>query len=177
MARAESIRGSLSDALDSANRVRDIVRDLRVFSRADKEATGSVDVHQVLESSLRMAWNEIRHRARLVKDYGIVPRVHGNEGRLGQVFLNLFVNAAQAITEGQHEANAIRVVSRQVGAGEVVVDGERDGLVAPHGAAVDHAVEARAEEPRAGEVGAREVGARPAFLAAQPHAVEPDYFV
>ena len=62
----------------------------------------------VLDSTLRMAWNEIRHRARSVKDYGEVPRVDANESRLGQVFLNLIVNAAQAIPEGNDERNEIR---------------------------------------------------------------------
>ena len=52
---------------------------------------------QVLDSSVRMAINEIRHRARLEKDYGEVPAVRGAPGRLTQVFLNLLVNAAHAI--------------------------------------------------------------------------------
>jgi signal transduction histidine kinase len=120
--RVDALRGTLGDALESTNRVRDIVRDLRVFSRADEETTGSVDVHRVLESSVRMAWNEVRHRAHLVKNYDVVPRVHGNEGRLGQVFLNLIVNAAQAIPEGQREGNAIRLTTRCEGKSHVVVE-------------------------------------------------------
>jgi CheY-like chemotaxis protein/anti-sigma regulatory factor (Ser/Thr protein kinase) len=66
----------------------------------------------VLESTLRMAWNEIRHRAKVVKTYGKVPRVDANEGRLGQVFLNLIVNAVQAIPEGNYDRNEIRVSTR-----------------------------------------------------------------
>jgi CheY-like chemotaxis protein len=69
-----------------------------------------------------MAWNEIRHRARLVKDYGEVPVVDGNESRLGQVFLNLLLNAAHAIAEGETERNEIRVRTRADGAGKVVVE-------------------------------------------------------
>ena len=52
-----------------------------------------------------MATNEIRHRAHLVKSYGEVPFVEANESRLGQVFLNLIVNAAQAIPEGSADSN------------------------------------------------------------------------
>ena len=65
-----------------------------------KSAAARSTSQQVLDSTLRMAWNEIRHRAKLVKHYGNVPRVDANESRLGQVFLNLIVNAAQAIPEG-----------------------------------------------------------------------------
>ena len=100
------------DARMSADRVREIVRDLKVFSRAQEDRRGAVDVEKVLESTLRMAWNEIRHRAKVVKTYGKVPRVDANEGRLGQVFLNLIVNAVQAIPEGNFEHHEIRVSTK-----------------------------------------------------------------
>jgi signal transduction histidine kinase len=108
--RLQEISEELHDARDGADRLKHIVRDLKIFSRAtDDERRGPVDVKRVLESSLRMAWNEIRHRARLVKDYGDIPPVEANEARLGQVFLNLIVNAAHAIREGNAEQNLIRV--------------------------------------------------------------------
>jgi PAS domain S-box-containing protein len=117
----EEIKAPLDDARDAAQRVRLIVRDLKIFSRSPTdEPMGSVDVNAVIESSLRMAWNEIRHRARLVKNYGIVPRVEANEARLGQVFLNLIVNAAQALQEGRAESNEIRVSTRLAGERVVV---------------------------------------------------------
>ncbi|HEY1810866.1 MAG TPA: response regulator [Kofleriaceae bacterium] len=100
------------DARASADRVREIVRDLKVFSRAQEDRRGAVDVEKVLESTLRMAWNELRHRAKVVKTYGKVPRVDANEGRLGQVFLNLIVNAVQAIPEGNYDRNEIRITTR-----------------------------------------------------------------
>jgi CheY-like chemotaxis protein len=58
-----------------------------------------------------MAWNEIRHRAKLVKHYNKVPRVDANESRLGQVFLNLIVNAVQAMPEGNVAGNELRVTT------------------------------------------------------------------
>jgi PAS domain S-box-containing protein len=102
----------IHEARDAADRVRHIVRDLRVFSRAEDEQHGPVDVRAVLDSTLRITWNEIRHRARLVRDFEDVPPVLGNESRLGQVFVNLLVNAAHAIPEGQAEANQITVRTR-----------------------------------------------------------------
>jgi len=117
------MREALGDARDSADRIRLIVRDLRVFSRAeDADRVAAVDVKRVLESTLRMAWNEIRHRARVVKEFGSIPLVAGNESRLGQVFLNLLVNAAQAIPEGDAEHNEIRVVTSVDATGQVQVD-------------------------------------------------------
>jgi signal transduction histidine kinase len=119
----EDIRAELDDARESAQRMRHIVRDLKVFSRSsDEEHKSAIDVHRVLESSLRMAQNEIRHRARVLRDYHKVPLVEANECRLGQVFLNLLVNAAQAIREGDAENNQIRISTRLTAAGLVAVE-------------------------------------------------------
>jgi signal transduction histidine kinase len=112
----------LREAQHAAERVRNIARDLRIFSRSsDEERRGPVDIRTVLDSSIRMASNEIRHRARLVTDYADVPPVEGNESRLGQVFLNLVVNAAQSIPDGNAEANEIGISTRLDAAGRVVV--------------------------------------------------------
>jgi signal transduction histidine kinase len=103
---------ALRDAQEAAERVRQIARDLKVFSRAaDDERRGPVAIDKVLESSIRMASNEIRHRAILVRDYGQVPPVDANEARLGQVFLNLIVNAAQAIPGGRAGTNIITIAT------------------------------------------------------------------
>ena len=99
----------LRDARLSADRVREIVRDLKLFSRTQEERHGAVNVEKVLDSTLRMAWNEVRHRAKVVKAYGQVPRVTANESRLGQVLLNLIVNAVQAIPEGDYQNNQIKI--------------------------------------------------------------------
>jgi CheY-like chemotaxis protein len=111
----------LRDACDAAERVRVIVRDLKIFSRADEECLGPVDVERVLDSTLRLAWNELRHRAVLVKHFTQVPLVQANESRLGQVFLNLLVNAAQAIPEGDCERNEVRIETALGAAGTVIV--------------------------------------------------------
>jgi len=76
---------------------------VKLFSRSHDEERGTVDVKTVIESSIRMAWNEIRHRAQVIKEYGDVPKVDSNEARLGQVVLNLLVNAARAMAGGARE--------------------------------------------------------------------------
>jgi CheY-like chemotaxis protein len=123
------LEAELGDATEAADRVRLIVRDLKLFSRGEEELRGPVDVHAVLDSALRMAWNEVRHRAQVVKRYGTVAAVDANASRLGQVFLNLIVNAAQAIPAGQADINEIRLrteVSEEAG-GRVVVEVEDTG--------------------------------------------------
>jgi PAS domain S-box-containing protein len=121
----------LRDAMSGSERIRQIVRDLRLFSRAEEDRPVAVELHPVLDSSLRMAWNEIRHRARVVKHYDDdVPAIDASEGRLGQVFLNLLVNAAQAIPEGNVDGNEIRVLTRVEG-DQVVVEIEDTGTGIP----------------------------------------------
>ena len=100
---------SLHDAQEASARVRDIIRDVKLFSRADDEVSAPVDLRRVLDSSARMARAEVRHRAALIRNFHEVPLVEGNESRLGQVFLNLIVNAAQAIPEGQVDGNHIEL--------------------------------------------------------------------
>ncbi len=122
----------LEDAREAAHRVRFIVRDLKLFSRSPtEEPRGPVDVKAVMESSLRMAWNEIRHRAQLVKVYGPTPGVHANEARLGQVFLNLLVNAAQALPEGRAKDHEIRVTTGLEGEFVVVEVADTGPGIAP----------------------------------------------
>ncbi|WP_224242980.1 two-component regulator propeller domain-containing protein [Hyalangium gracile] len=112
---------ALDDALQGADRVRRIVQDLKTFSRMQPERLRRVDLHAVLELALSIADAEIRHRARVVKDYHGSLEVLGDETRLGQVFLNLLVNAAQAIPEGRADQHEIRVSLRR---------NERDHIVA-----------------------------------------------
>ncbi len=122
----------LRDALEAAERVREIVRDLRIFARSDGDsAVAPVDAHKVIESAIRMATNEVRHRARLVRDFGAIPLVRGNESRLGQVFLNLIVNAAQAMPIGQGTDNEIRISTRLEAGDVVVIDVADTGLGIP----------------------------------------------
>jgi PAS domain S-box-containing protein len=112
----------LKDAREALGRVARIVRDLKLFSRSDEVTLKAASLRQVIEPALNMAWNEIRHRARLVKDYGDAPLVECNESRLGQAFLNLVINAAQAIPEGAAERNEIRVMTRCDPSGRAVVE-------------------------------------------------------
>jgi signal transduction histidine kinase len=119
----EQARQSLREAHEAAERVTHIVRDLKVFSHAsNEEQEGPVNIERTLESALRMASNEIRHRANIVRHYSKVPPIHGNEARLGQVLLNLIVNAAQAIPEGRAAENRITLSIHMGNNDRVVVE-------------------------------------------------------
>lgn len=105
------LRGALDDAQQGADRVARIVRDLKTFSR-DDESRQPVDVRVALASALQLARGELKRRASVVEDIGPVPLVDASESRLGQVFLNLLVNAAQSIPDGSPERHQIRVSTR-----------------------------------------------------------------
>ena len=113
---------SLQQAVEGANRVRQIVRSLLTFSQGNVEQRGVADVRGIVESAVQMAWHELRHRARLVKSLGDVPPVEANEARLGQVFLNLLINAAQAIPEGHADRHEVRVATRTDAHGNAIVE-------------------------------------------------------
>ena len=115
----ERMRESVSAALEGTSRVRMIVRDLRTFSRPDDESVESVDVRDVLRGAIRVSSKELSSRAHVREHYGDVPRVIGNSARLGQVFLNLILNAAQAVDEGAAAKSEVGV--RAYPDGEYVV--------------------------------------------------------
>jgi two-component system cell cycle sensor histidine kinase/response regulator CckA len=114
----EDLVARTQDAVEGAQRVREIVRNLKTFARMDDEGLSPIQLNDAIESALSIAVNEIKFRARLVQDLGPIPPVMANDGRLSQVFLNLLINAANAIEEGQVEDNEIRV--RTWSAGEEV---------------------------------------------------------
>jgi PAS domain S-box-containing protein len=122
---------ALREARDGAERVRLIVRDLKTFSRPDDERLERVELSRAMDSAVTLAWNEIRHRARLVKAYQPVPAVWANEARLGQVFLNLLINAAHAIPEGHADQHEIRVSTRLDAQGRVVAEVHDTGAGIP----------------------------------------------
>jgi PAS domain S-box-containing protein len=100
----------LTEAQAGIERIGSIVRDLKAFSRVEAEdAARPVDVRQALAFAVKMADKELRQRARVVTELEDVPPVLGSEGRLGQVFLNLLLNAAQAIPDGAASSNEIHL--------------------------------------------------------------------
>ncbi|MDR3579562.1 MAG: PAS domain S-box protein [Oryzomonas sp.] len=88
----------IAESLDGAQRVRKIVQDLKSFSRVDDAEQKRADLKECLESTIGIAWNEIKYVATLTKDYGDIPPVLCYPQQLNQVFMNLLVNAAHAIT-------------------------------------------------------------------------------
>lgn len=120
--RMKDLEELLIEAREGNARVTKIVRGLKTFSRIEEERSTVLDLIPVLDLSINMAFNEIRHRARLVKQYGTLPLIEGDDARLGQVFINLLVNAAQAMPEGETDANEIRVVTSTDTQGQAVVE-------------------------------------------------------
>jgi PAS domain S-box-containing protein len=110
-----ALHNLVEDAREGVARVSAIVRDLRALSRPEHDKRGPIDVTAAIAASLRMAHNEIRHRARVVQSSDPnLPFVEADASRLGQVFLNLLLNAAHAIEPGAADRHEIRIdVTRQ----------------------------------------------------------------
>ncbi len=96
----ETLIERASAALEGAGRIKTISRSLSAFTRVERTELQSVDVNRALMRAATMAGNEIKYRAKLITELGTIPQVQASEGRLTQVFLNLIMNAAQAISEG-----------------------------------------------------------------------------
>jgi signal transduction histidine kinase len=126
------IEEALEEARQGAERVRHIVRDLKTFSRGDdQDQRGPVDVRGVVDSSIKMAWHEIRQTARLEKHYGETPLVEANETRLCQVMVNLLVNAAQAIADPDPQRHEIRVTTSSAPDGRCKIEVRDTGAGIP----------------------------------------------
>lgn len=89
----------IHESIDGAARVKQIVQDLRDFSRPSDAEWQTCDIHRGLESTINVAWSEIKYKAEVVREYGNLPEIECLPFQLNQVFLNLLVNAAHAIRE------------------------------------------------------------------------------
>ena len=118
---AREMLNALAEAGDGCSRVQHIVVSLKSFAAGDDGRVEPLEISHALRTSINMASNEVRHRARLVQDFQDVAAVDGNPVRLSQVFLNLLINAAHAIEPGAVEANEIRVSTRMGTDGRVRV--------------------------------------------------------
>jgi len=104
--RFSKLREGARTASEGCQRVRRIVRDLKTFARVDEGDDVPIDVNRALRSAVQMAGHQIRARARLEVELGALPAVRAHDGRLCQVFLNLLMNAAQAIRPGADRKTA-----------------------------------------------------------------------
>lgn len=115
-------RQALDEANEGASRVRQIVGDLRALSRSGEDRSEPVDVGAAVRSAANVAAGVLRPCAAVRLELAPVPPVLGDPARLGQVFLDLLVNAGQAIGEGRPEANAVIVTTSIEPDGRVRVD-------------------------------------------------------
>ncbi|MFL5249755.1 MAG: two-component system sensor histidine kinase NtrB, partial [Myxococcales bacterium] len=118
----DEVDTAIAEALEGAERVRRIVKDMKTLSRVDDETISAVDVERALDASVNMAIHELRQKANVVKEYAGVGFALANEGRLVQVFLNLLVNASQAIATSSPESNEVRIVTCLDAEGRIAVE-------------------------------------------------------
>ncbi len=111
-----------TDSRTAAETIRNVIHGLKTFSRAADEQRSVIDVRSVLELSLSLTSHQISQRARLVTHYGATPPIHADAARLGQVFVNLLVNACQAIPEGDVPAHEIRISTSTDRSGLAVIE-------------------------------------------------------
>ncbi|MBA3458650.1 MAG: response regulator [Deltaproteobacteria bacterium] len=116
------IAAMLSETRAGVDRIKNIVRGLQAFSSTDEDQRSPLDVQRVLELALVMTDNQIRHRARLVRAFAPMPDVVANPATLAQVFLNLLVNAAEAIPEEETQGHTITVSTRSDDAGWAIIE-------------------------------------------------------
>jgi PAS domain S-box-containing protein len=118
----------LQGAIEGARRVRRIVSELRSLARVDEQDQRPVDICMVLDSAASMVEGQFRHRARLVREYREgMPAILGRQDRLGQVFLNLLLNAAQAVQDASLTERTVYLRADLDAGGRVVVEVEDSG--------------------------------------------------
>jgi signal transduction histidine kinase/FixJ family two-component response regulator len=105
----DEMREMLEDNLSGLERIRKVTRNLNVFSRVERDHVDKVRLNDVVDTACDLSFNDIRHRARLVKDLNEVPPIAGDESKLCQVLVNLLVNAAHSIEPGDAARNQIKI--------------------------------------------------------------------
>lgn len=110
----EDLATLLKESVDGLQRVTRIVRDLKNFAHVDEADVQWADLEAGLDSTLNVAWNEIKYKAEVIKEYGGIPKVECVASQINQVFMNLLINAAQAIEQNGKITLRTRLVGDRV---------------------------------------------------------------
>jgi signal transduction histidine kinase len=89
----------LNETKDGIERIKNIVKQLRTFARADTDIMSPENVATMMENALALVWNEIKYKITVTRDYHPTPPILCNHQKITQVFVNLLINAAQAIRD------------------------------------------------------------------------------
>jgi len=108
----------MAESKDGLARVRKIVQDLKNFSHVSEQEWQWADLHQGLDSTLNIVWNELKYKCKVIKEYGDIPLVYCLVSQLNQVFMNLLVNAGHAI----EKEGSITLRTRMHGENEVCIE-------------------------------------------------------
>ena len=102
----------IKETLEGVNRIRSIVKDLRIFSRLEEDRLEYTSINEIIDVAANMTFNEVKYKARLEKNYSKLPQIVADKGKLAQVIVNMLLNSAQAITKGSINENKIRISTR-----------------------------------------------------------------
>jgi len=123
---SEDGREIIQESLDGANRVARIVRQLRNYARTDDDAMGFQDLNKIIDNMLNLARNNLKYKCDIRKDLGKIPPLYGSGTQLGQVLLNIVINASQAISEN----GVITIATRHEGDNAVITIADNGGGIA-----------------------------------------------
>jgi two-component system, cell cycle sensor histidine kinase and response regulator CckA len=118
----KELEGALADAEEGTKRIGKIVTDLKTFTRPLAETQETANLNEVLDWSLRVAGHELMSRGRIVRRFGEVPPVDGSAARLGQVFVNLIINAIHSLDPARRDTNEIVLTTRTDAEGRAVAE-------------------------------------------------------
>lgn len=125
----EDLTAMLAESREGIDRVRHIVQDLKDFSHTDETSFAWADLHRGIDSTLNIVGNELKYRAEVIRDYGDIPQVECVVSQLNQVFMNLLVNAAQAMPGDKR--GQIKIQTRRDGDAHVLIEISDDGSGIP----------------------------------------------
>jgi PAS domain S-box-containing protein len=103
---------TIGESLQGAERIRDIIHDLKGYTRIDENTLTPVDVNVAIKSAINMAYPQFKNRAKLETSFDLsIPILLLNSNKLQQIFLNLIVNASQSLNKSHFDHNIIRITT------------------------------------------------------------------
>lgn len=119
----------MKESLEGLERVRDIVSDLKSFSHTDEAEVQEENINHCIDVTLKMIWNELKYKCTVIKDYGQLPLLRCYARQLNQVFMNLLINASQAM----NQQGEIRITTRSLdNAIHIMIEDNGEGIDPEH---------------------------------------------